>query len=408
MPLFHRTRASAALLAALALAAPLQAQRPADRAGALVVRAENPLAADRPDETISLPWAALRQAHPGLQADRVRVLDAGTRTEVVSQPLDADGDGTVDELLFQTGFRPGEVREFVVEAAPSAPAKPRVHARHDAHRDDVAWESDRIAFRIYGQGLWQASEYQPLVSSGIDVWPKRVRDLVVERWYAKGHDAYHLDTGEGADFYTVGPTLGAGGSAVWRGGELHRAKNFRSHRILATGPIRAVFELRYDPWDAAGMQVSETKRVSIDAGQNFFRQEITYHAPGAAEVPYAVGTVKREGLVGSSRQEAPWAWVSTWGPVERKNGGHGHLGTAVLMEKGRMAEARETADHYLALATARPGVPTVQYVGSGWTASGDFRTVEDWWRHVDAFGARLANPVKVTLLRNGAPLAAGR
>ncbi|HEX2190039.1 MAG TPA: DUF4861 domain-containing protein [Longimicrobiaceae bacterium] len=393
---------AAALLAGLALAGPLHAQR----AGSVVVRAENPLAADRPDETVSVPWAALQRAVPGVRADRVRVLDAGTRAEVVSQALDADGDGTVDELLFQTGFRPGETREFVVEAAAPAAAAARVHARHDAHRDDVAWESDRIGFRIYGQGLWQASEYEPLVSSGIDVWPKRVRDLVVERWYAKGHDAYHQDTGEGADFYTVGPTLGAGGSAVWMGGELHRAKNFRSHRILATGPIRAVFELQYEPWDAAGTQVAETKRISIDAGQNFFRQEITYRADGAAELPYAVGTVKRRGLVGSSSREGPWAWVSTWGPVERKNGGHGDLGTAVLMERGRMAEARETGDHYLAVAAARPGVPTVQYVGAGWTASGDFRTVEDWWRHLDAFGARLANPVKVTLLRNGAPLPA--
>ncbi len=395
-----RRSAAAALLAGAVLVSPLAAQR-------VTVRAENPLAADRPDETLSVSWAALRQGLPGLRADRVRVVDAGTGVEAVSQPLDADGDGGVDELLFLSGFRPGEVREFVVEAAaPAAAPKARVHARHDAHRDDVAWESDRIGFRIYGQGLWQASEYEPLVSSGIDVWPKRTRELIVERWYAKGHDAYHVDTGEGADFYSVGTTLGAGGSAVWRGGRLHRARNFRSHRILATGPIRAVFQLEYEPWDAGGMQVSETKRISIDAGQNFFRQEITYHAPGAAEIPYAVGTVKRAGLVGSSSQAGPWAWVSTWGPVERKNGGHGNLGTVVLVEKSRLVESRETADHYLAISSARPGVPAVQYVGAGWTASGDFATVEDWWRAADAFGARLANPVKVTVLRGGAPLSA--
>ncbi|MEW5926139.1 MAG: DUF4861 domain-containing protein [Gemmatimonadota bacterium] len=394
---------AAALLAGAALASPLAAQRPA----AVTVRAENPLAADRPDETLSVSWAQLRAALPGVRADRVRVVDAGTGAEAVSQVLDSDGDGTPDELLFQGAFRPGETREFRVEAAaPATVAKARVHARHDAHRDDVAWESDRIAFRIYGQGLWRASEYEPLVSSGIDVWPKRTRDLIVEKWYAKGHDAYHLDTGEGADFYSVGTTLGAGGSAVWRGGQLHRARNFKSHRILATGPIRAVFQLEYEPWDAGGVQVSETKRISIDAGQSFFRQEITYRAPGADEVPYAVGTVKRAGLVGSSSQAGPWAWVSTWGPVERKNGGHGSLGTVVLMEKGRLVESRETADHYLAISTAKPGVPTVQYVGAGWTAGGDFATVEDWWRAADAFGGRLANPVRVTLLRNGAAIAA--
>ncbi|HEV2131692.1 MAG TPA: DUF4861 family protein, partial [Longimicrobiaceae bacterium] len=200
-----------ALLAVAMLTQPLVAQRGAR----LVVRAENPLQMARPDETLSLAWGTLRQRLPAVRADRVRVLDAATGAEVVTQVLDADGDGQPDELLFQADFWPGQTREFAVEPlAPSAPPTPRVHARHDPPRDDVAWESDRIAFRIYGQGLWRAPEYQPLVSSGIDVWPKRVRDLVVERWYAKGHDAYHLDTGEGADFYTVGPTLGAGGSAV--------------------------------------------------------------------------------------------------------------------------------------------------------------------------------------------------
>lgn len=390
-----RTWLSTALLTAAAL--PLHAQQ-----NALVVRTENPIAAERPDETVSIAWSAVRQALPAVQPNRVRVVDAGSGMEVVSQPLDADGDGTTDELLFQASFRANEVREFVVEPTAPAAAKPRAHARHDAHRDDVAWESDRIAFRIYGQGLWQAKEFEPLVSSGVDIWPKRVRDLIVDRWYAKGHDQYHRDTGEGADFYSVGTTLGAGGSAVWRNGALHRARNFKTHRILADGPIRAVFQLEYEPWDAAGMQVSETKRISIDAGHNFFRQEITYRAPGADAIPYAVGTVKREGIVGASSRSGPWAWVSTWGPVERKNGGHGQLGTVVLMEKARMTESRETDDHYLALSTARPGVPTVQYVGAAWTASGDFRTVEDWWRAADAFGARLASPIRVTLRRGEA------
>lgn len=384
-----------AIAAALALAAPLAAQRPAT---ALTLRAENPLPLQRPDEVVSLSWSALRRSLPAATPQRVRVVDAVTGAERLSQVVDADGDGRPEELIFLADFWPGETREFRVEAAaPAAPPKPRAFVMHDAHRDDVAWESDRVAYRIYGQGLWKASEFQPLVSSGIDVWPKRVRDLVVERWYKKGHDEYHVDRGEGADFYTVGPALGAGGSAVWRDGKLYRAKNFKSYRILANGPVRAVFELEYEPWDAGGIQVSEVKRITLDAGQNLFRQEITYRSTDAAEIPYVVGTVKREGLVGTTSHTGPYAWLSTWGPVERKNGGHGSLGTAVLLEQGRMAETEETDDHYLAVSTAKVGVPTVQYVGAGWTASGDFRSVEEWWRHLELFSQRLAHPVKVTL-----------
>jgi pectinesterase len=378
-----------AVMAALAPAA-LAAQ------AGITVRAENPIPAERRDEVIALPWAQLRQALPALAPDRVRVLEAGA--ELPAQAIDNDGDGSVDELLVLAGFWPGERKDLVVQAqAPAAAPAPRVHARHDDYRDDVAWESDRIAFRIYGQGLWQASEFDPLVSSGVDIWPKRVRDLVVERWYAKGHDEYHRDTGEGADFYTVGPTLGAGGVGVLQDGRVVSAKNFRSHRILATGPIRTVFELTYDPWDAAGVQVQEVRRISIDAGQNLYRMETTFRTADGRDLPFVTGTVKREGLVGATRRGAQWGWLATWGPVERKNGGHGSLGTAVLLPSAAFQDVSEIENHFLAASTARSGVPAVQYTGAGWTASGDFRTVEDWWRYLDAFAERLANPIRVTI-----------
>lgn len=394
---YSTVTALAAVATALAVAPSSFALRARPQGAGLVIRAENPLAVQRPDETVALAWTALRKQIPTLSRERVRVVDAATGAELVSQVVDADADGQPDELLFQANFWPDEAKEFRVEpVAPTSSPKARAYAKHEPYRDDVAWETDRIAYRIYGQGLWKASEFQPLVSSGIDVWPKRVRDLIIERWYKKGNDAYHIDTGEGADFYTVGPTLGAGGSAIWRDGKMYHAKNFKSQRILANGPIRTIFELTYEPWDAGGMQVSEVKHVTMDAGQNLFRQDITYKTQGTNEITYVVGTVKREGLVGSTNRGKNWSWLSTWGPVERKNGGHGDLGTAVVMEKAHMLETRETDNHYVALAAAKPGVPAVQFVGAGWTASGDFQSVEDWWRYLDLFGQRLANPIKVS------------
>lgn len=385
------------LLAVAAAWVPLAAQT-ARPAPAVTARAENPLPLARPDEVVSIAWSELRSLLPAAAPDRVRVLDAASGAELLSQVVDADGDGAPEELIFLASFWPGETKVLRIEAVPPAGnLRPRAAVRYDPPRDDVAWETDRIAFRMYGRGLWNASEYQPLVSSGVDVWPKRVRELIVERWYAKGHDAYHVDTGEGADFYTVGATLGAGGSAVWRHGALHHAGNFAGHRIIASGPIRTIFELRYEPWDAAGLSVAEVKRITMDAGQNLFRQEIVYTAPGAAEVPFAVGTVKREGLVGSSKREGRWGWVATWGPVERKNGGHGELGTAVLMPAERLLETRETDDHFLAISAAQPGRPAVQWAGAGWTASGDFPDVRSWWRYLDEFALRLENPVRVAL-----------
>ena len=378
-----------ALLAALAASAALAQP-------AVTVTVENPTDLVRPDEVVEIAWPDLAAALPGLRPDAIRAVDL-SGAELVSQPLDLDRDGTPEHLLVLTHLWPNETQTFRVEATPPDSAYPaRVHVRHDDYRDDMAWESDRVAWRTYGKGLWEADEFDPLVSSGIDVWLKRTHDLVTEAWYAKGHDAYHVDTGEGADFYSVGTTLGAGGTGVWADGQLWRAENFDDWRILADGPIRAVFEMDYASFDAGGQAVAETKRIAVEAGRHLFRQESTYAADGP--VPAVVGLVDRpEGVVSSSRPGDAWTWMAMWGPVERKNGGHGDLGTAVLVPTDALEAIRHEGRHDLAVMPATPGVPVVSYAGAGWTASGDVGSVEDWWALLDAEAARLAAPVVVTV-----------
>ena len=47
----------------------------------------------------------------------------------------------------------------------------KTFARYVPERmDDFAWESDRIAHRIYGQGLIKG---EGTITSGIDVWIKK-------------------------------------------------------------------------------------------------------------------------------------------------------------------------------------------------------------------------------------------
>ncbi len=387
---------TAVMIAALLLPTVSEAQavRP------VVIRVENPSQLERRDETVAVAWAELRRLLPSVNPGRIRVLDATSRREVVTQVYDHDADGQPDSLLFQVSLLPGESAVYEADAvASSLTIKPRVHVKFVPERTDVAWESDRIAFRTYGQLLWQLEN---LHTSGVDVWMKRTRDLVLDKWYSAGHDSYHVDKGEGADYFRVGSTLGGGATAIWRDGKLHRAENFAKHRIIADGPIRAAFELEFDPWDAGGLRVTERKRIAIDAGQNLYRQESVFRTEGAGgDVTYAVGFTKRKGLVGSMSRANAWAWLSGWGPVDRTTGGHGDLGTAVMLERARLVDWKETDDHYVAIATARAGVPVIHYIGAGWTPSGDFDRAEDWWAHLDALAQRLAAPLRVTVGREG-------
>ena len=375
----------------------LAAQAPASFA----VRVSNPLPIVRPDETVAIAWAAVTATLTGAQPGRVRVLDDATGNEVVSQVVDNDGDGRTDELLFQASFSAGETKKFTVAAAaPSAPpAVARVYAAHMAERDDMAWESDRIAYRMYGQGLWKVDS---LNSSGIDVWVKRVRTPIVEKWYGKGHDNYHRDTGEGADFFDVGETLGVGGTAIWKDGTMYRAYNFKTWRIIANGPVRAIFEVEYEPWNANGLVVRETKRIAIDAGQNLNRVTSTFRTSnGTGEVPFTTGLVKRKGVIGSTSRAQAWAWLTHWGLMSPKDDGHDNLGIVVMLPKARLDDWKETDTHYLALSHARSGEPVTYYIGAGWTGSGDFRDVTDWWNYLDSFAQRLGTPLAVTVVDGG-------
>jgi len=88
-----------------------------------------------------------------------------------------------------------------------------------------------------------------------------VNYLVVDRWYNKGHDHYHKDEGEGMDMYQVGTSRGLWRHRDWDGQKLSVGRNLQDLEVIANGPIRAIFELAYDAWDASGVKVAEGQAV---------------------------------------------------------------------------------------------------------------------------------------------------
>lgn len=387
MRYFTRIRRAATLL----IAATLTSTAPVAAQDALTAHVENPLDLARKNEVARISWDDLQAALPAASPRAMRVVDEGARQEeVMSQPIDEDGDGDVDALLFLTSLWPLETRTYRIESAAPAEATPRVHIRHHAPRDDVAWENEHIAFRTYGEGLW---ELEDLVSSGFDAWTKRTRDLIVDKWYADGH--YHDDTGEGADFFMVGASLGAGAPGLWIDGRLYRAPNFAGHRILANGPIRAVVELEHGPFEAGTLDVTETRRITIDAGQPLFKVETAFNSDDSGPLTVATGLVERAGVVRSTSIDTSWQWISLWGPVSPP--GHGEFGTAVVVDGNASLRNGTGTGHTLALMDAYAGERTTYYVASAWTAAGEVTSVESWWDVLDEAARRLASPLRISL-----------
>ena len=356
------------------------------------------------------------------------------------------------KLLFQVDLAPGETRTFyILDAAALAVVPPpivKTFARYVPERhDDFAWESDRIAHRMFGKALetWKA---EPLTSSGMDVWIKRTRNLIV-------NDMYHTmdlfnTNGPSQDDYKVGKTRGDGGLGIWQDGKLYVSKNWRACKVITTGPIRSEFELTYDAWDAGnGRMVSETKRISIDAGSNLSRVESTFSSDdptNAGPLEIGVGLAERPGtnvivpidavdywphpmdpLVliedwqnstakGLFVQNKSEGWMTYWQPQDFYKG---TTATAFILPKGSVetftndapnlpaeklapptgtfTEGQPAVRNQLAIAPAKIGKPFVYYIGAGWSESGDFPNAAAWNDYVRRFAERRDAPLQVTL-----------
>jgi hypothetical protein len=345
-------------------------------------------------ETISVRLDDVAVLLPKGERSQVVVQDSAGAVQL-SQLADTNGDEQPDELVFQTRLAAGESKSYLVGRGPrSAPSHEqfKVYGRFVRERhDDFAWENDRVAHRMYGPAL-ETWVKDPLVSSGIDVWVKRTPELVVNKWYQSGD--YHRDDGEGGDFYSVGASRGCGGLGIWDGDKLRVSRNFTRSRVLANGPIRLIFELEYAPWAAAaGVQVSETKRVTVDAGQHFDRFESTFKINGkAANLAVAVGIAKHEGSAFES--DLPNGILRSWEPLKD---GNGHLGCAVVSATGPATGIAETKTDRLLLLALRQGAPASYLIGGGWDKTADVPNVAAWAAQVSAQSARVKSPVSVSL-----------
>jgi len=366
---------------------------PAPTAAATIsVTVKNPLATPRARETIALAIADVIKLTPGFDAKKSQVVDASGK-ELLSQLVDMDGDEAPDEIVFQTNLGAKETKSFKLVAGPRRMVSRDeykafgrfVRERHD----DFAWENDLVAHRVYGPDLETCAK-EPLTSSGVDTWVKRVSKLVVNDWYMT--DNYHQDVGEGADFYAVGKSRGCGGIGIWAGGKLAVSKNFTYSHVLANGPIRLVFELTYAPWEAGSAHVAETKRVILDAGSQFNRYESTLTGQKGA-LAVGIGIAKHPGS--AVKIDARGGSMRVWEPLD--GGKAGNLGTAIVLPTGAKLEEHHGDLEYLVVTGLPASGKVVYYAGSAWDRGGRIRDAAAWAAEVQGLANRLSAPAKISL-----------
>jgi hypothetical protein len=365
-------------------------------AGSLKVTAVNKLQLAREAQTLELSAKDLAPLlAPQGQSDlmKIQVTDAAGK-KLLAQAVDTDYDELhrADILIFQADFKAGETKTFTVTIGDKhkyTKADFKAHGRFVRERfDDFTWENDRIAHRTYGKALetWKG---EPLTSSTIDIWSKRTPRMVIDEWYMV--DDYHADHGDGADFYSAGPSRGCGGNGIWAADKLWVSNNFVESRVLANGPIRVLFELVYDSFDTNGSKVSERKRITLDAGSQFDHFQSFYQPQSAAALTTGIGLKKVKGEV--EQFNAEHGWLAKWEPVEKNAG---QQGLAVIVDPKQLVGRGEDQRNLLLLAQA-PGNVASYWAGFAWDKAGRYTTFAAWKAHVDEFSQRVRSPIEISV-----------
>ena len=336
---------------------------------------------------LTVSWKDVLQKYPTIDTANFKVLNASTKKEIPFQ-LEYRGTSAIQNLLIQVDVAANRTLKIYLKKGKPLAVLQKTYCRYVPERkDDFAWENDRIAFRMYGKALEGTKEN----AYGIDVWVKRTDRLVLNERYKRA--AYHIDHGDGLDYYHVGFSLGAGNIAPCINDSIWYAKNYRQWKVLDNGPLRSTFQLSFDEWDVAGRMVKMVKTVSLDAGSQLSRIEVNYSYPNNDSLPVVVGIIKRKEL-GTILLDEQNGIMGYWEPPHGKDGTTG-TGTIFLQPVVKMKVNHE---HLLAHFTAVKEAPFVYYTGAAWNKANIITNAQNWFSYLQLFQQQLQLPLQVKLL----------
>jgi len=369
-----------------------------------VVRIENQLDLPRA-EVISIKVADLEKIlESEIGDERISVQDSKTGKLVITQFVDLNQDGIVDELLFWSEIGSKEIKTYQIRIGESKLEEPKENlstfARFVPERiDDIAWENDKVAFRTYGpeaQRLTDEGMKGGTLTSGIDAWLKRVDYPIIDRWYQKHVDgrSYHKDAGEGYDPYHVGDSRGIGGIGVLLCDSLYVSKNFIDYKILTTGKLRTIFQLTYAPWQAGKARIQESKIISIDRGSQFFKMEIELKS--SEKIPNVTAGITLHEGNGVTEINRSQGWISYWEMIDDAG-----LGTGLVMApkliKSAFEKRTSKKDQSHLFVSFDPKKKINYYAGFAWQKAGEIQTKKEWTTHLSEFSQKVNSPLRVKL-----------
>ncbi|QBE61910.1 glycoside hydrolase family 88 protein [Pseudoduganella lutea] len=334
------------------------------------------------------------------------VMPDGTKVHAPPKPRVLDPDSTQDygtgafllaasEMLRLAGgarsVKPAALLADAEARLAREAQQPRAYARVVPERmDDLAWENDKVAFRMYGPALRAGPE-----DSGIDAWFKKVHYPVLDKWYGlatgKQQKSYHVDRGEGYDAYHVGDTRGVGGLGLWVDGRLVTSDTFvKGHVHWSKADVAEFSNIFEYPIKIDGKPVYEHRYSRLKMGERmteirsfFSHSQSLYDSHPIRDFPYevAIGLVTQDARRAEVVLDGPRGLIAVTEPVDGKPFGAGVvIDPARVVRTARLAAADKEGKHAHGLVFTR--VDDAGYVkyrsGFAWSGDGEITRPAEW------------------------------
>lgn len=353
----------------------VMAQETSSSEGRKTITVTNPTDKQR-QEVVSIDASRL-----GIDVSKGVVVRDAFGIEQASQ-LTYDG-----QFLLDVHVRPNATATYTIQAGQPAPVRSWVSGRQYPERlDDIAFENDRIGFRLYGPALQRRGEK----GFGHDVWVKRTTELILEELYRNNpRMSFHMDYGKGLDCYGVGPTLGCGTPALIRDGKIVYPWCYETYRILDNGPLRFTLQVNF-PTTADG--ITEHRILSLDKGSNFCKATVWYDglkepADVAAGFPIrptdSTTVVKGEGYI---------HYADPTVDPER----HQFQIYVALLFPDRSVEITTMEGHGIGIMRNYQGGRFHYWFGAAWSEF-DVRSQAEWQARVEGFMQAIKQPLRIEL-----------
>lgn len=315
------------------------------------------------------------------------------------------------KLLIYVSVQPNSKAEFTITKGKPSTYKSFVFGKVYPERvDDLAWENDRAAYRVYGPALQRTGEK----SFGTDVWTKSTSELVVDQRYKlhmwgmaqrdslrkagkskEANDIYvatsfHHDHGDGLDVYSVGPSLGCGAPALMKNGELVFPYCYKDYKILDNGSLRFTVELTYHP---NGDGITEHRLISLDRGSHYNKTTVWYDNMKQSAA-WASGVV----MNGEGQLTLGKDYVLYADPTDNPKVNQSQIFVGTLFPNGvdETTMLKGSKNHGIGILRQYSGKPYTYYFGSSWSCY-DVKTLAEWQLLANDYLNNIKNPLTTTI-----------